>query len=87
MHAHYRVVASGTYKSRLLTVVRAAVFMIHNTIGQLHSRANRRSIQPAAKVNPLAAVTAPGLPAKRDRDAGGNQLAFKLGEVGAGHAN
>lgn len=70
VYTHDRIMAIGTDKSRLLSVVGAAMVVVTHAIGQLQSIANRRAVQPTREVHPFPTVRRPCLPAKRDWDAG-----------------
>jgi hypothetical protein len=71
MEPHDSVMASGADETCLLTVMRSAVLVVLHTSGELHSAADRSSIQQAIKISPLPTILAPRFTSKGLTDSSG----------------
>lgn len=70
MNTHDGIVAFRTDKSEFFAIVRADVFVLLNACRQGKLSANRGSVEATIKVDPLAAVFGPSLPAISNGDFG-----------------
>lgn len=75
------------HETSLLAIVRAAVHMFLNTLGQYKPALHRLRLDEAIKVNPLSAIKRPGLPAERLANSLREDSLLKWSEVLTGHAD
>src|SRR5262249_52406268 len=79
--------ALRTHEASLLAVVRAAVLMLLNTLGQGKPTPHRLRIDEAVKVNPLSAIQRPGLSAESFANSLREYRLLKWSEVRTGHTS
>ena len=69
----------------LLPIMRAAMFVILDALGERNSRADALAVEEAIEVDPLSAILRPRPAAKGFRKPRGKDFGFKLSQVFAGH--